>query len=1334
MPFKFFIEDLYTRTEVLEPRGWKDINSVLERDFDTHGVFFEYTDKTLKLGFHCDGKTLLEAAYQQDGSEAFYIFEVEESKNDLLPFEVIFSGDINVGTRHFDEDYWEAEISKIDDLEKLKNRAKLKTRLNKQLTHDGVVVSKINSQDVVSLATKSFAQLIAENTGETISEQSLLATGGGVVLVLLRGFARFDALQTEEVKTFTNTDSGFVLEFDDVQSFLTLSKKSALTFVVDADFDIDLTDDSSSGGVTYFISMSIQSSKPSSEGIKSFNIFTTDASSGSSPFNFSETRYFTIGNGPSIFINGVFEQGTTFKLQLFVTMASNTTAQFTVDWTIRQLKISVTDFGADFGTVSEWYNLHDALNKTLNFIIGDFDYLFSNLLGDIDRGYSLDGCLSKSRATNGFRVRQIADDGKAPLMSFKDIVENLDVPYAIGYGIEELESPEILGQFNIQWKLQGPPTHTIWVGGNLVYDVFVGTKISFFNSDQLFGTYEVTAVSFIGVTIISFTSTGTDIDISIGVSLDDVIITSDNTTEFRNRLRLEKWEHFYGDNELIDLGVVQEYSEEPFDDILYNEFQLGFSKFANDEDKPSTLEDFETKSSWGLPLVKANKTLNKIMKWIMSTFLINESRATLFSQKPTTSHKLDDDIFLCDIVPLEIDTTVSFVHNVSELDTITVNADVYENYIRDISGFSIIDATLNPDASYLFDKNLVEHLLPSDTYRIHLAFATVTTDPNDPCTVIGQLSFGVEGFKVEADEKLTSSSGLTGTKYTYNQRRTIKRFLIRWGRYINSTLAYLVDNANETIQNLFYINNGSFSTEIDTSQLTDDCLMSDDSAALVQEDANVETNDLKTPKFKPNIINATVKICDEDFDLIKGANKNNPQIIAGDFDGAIYGQVGYNEDFELQNFDLIIKGRITQIVDSSGGIFALNHNISSGSRSGFYILFNTSGEAHIVAASDASTLYSFLGNHGLSVDDIYTFKVTKRGVDVELLINDVVIATDSSFPSVFYDSSDGDTLIGARNTNSGASAIHTGNISSVELNKTDASGNILSKLIQIDFRSNNVRSLPNKAQNAPISTSMKWIDTGAFASYLDESLSYGFFTVTSPKAKIVTGWPLKITRNPIDKIAKLRLLERFPPVAISAKGVFDGDKYGLLGYHAEFEVQHFEATWIGKWTSINSNRVFGINSTDISTDNSGFLLYADVFGDTIVHRWETSFIGSDSEVHSEGAQALQDQTIEIKIKRFGPTLQFTVNGNQDDFGINPTFPVLWYDNATAETIIGGRWSGTGAVNKFIGVMDSFVLNELDEYGVTVNELIDLDFDNDNGVSVPNNAADAPASSDMIWNT
>lgn len=875
MIYTFFIQDLYTTTEIEEPDGWKDLMSELDRPFDTHGIFFSYAgggDKAgtvFKLEFACEANTLFEEAYQDKGTEAFYQFGVNEAANEFVTPTNIFLGDIDFESRDFDEDFFKAEINQITNLVKLKNRGNLKTSFNKQLTHDGVVVSKLNSQDIALLATKFNDQTIINKNAVTISNTSPVGSGS------TRDDAQigYDTTNADEINSLIKIETEFrqITQLTQLDFFLAIDKPRDFEVIVEYDYELNLTEDQGSGTTSYVISLVLRPIKNDQSPI-SFSI-SSDSDSSASPNNFS-----TSDSGTGTF-NGIFESGNEFRLFLSIVMGTTGNAEFSSEFIINSLKITFNDLSANLGTIAKCYHPFDALNKTLNFITGNYDYLFSDLLGDVNRGYDVNGCFSTMRMTNGYRVRQILDDDKAPIESFKGFIDNLDVPGAIGYGIEELESPEILGQFIIQWKVQGPPTHTIWVGGNLVYDIFIGTKISFYNSEFLFGTYEVTAVSFIGVTVISFTSTGTDLNIEIGLFMSEVFIMSDNATEFRDRLRVEKWEHFYNDVQLIDLGVVQDYSEEPFTEALYNEFNLGFKKFANDENKPTTLEDFETKSSWSIPLVKTRKELKKIMSWIMSSFMINESRNTLFEEKPTTSNKLDDDIFLFDVVPSIIETTVSFVHNVSSDDTITVSAVVYENYIRDIAIFSIEDATIpGNNQGYLYEPTETLHLLPSDTYKIFVS-QTVSDDTDDPCTVNGFYFNGTAfalATKAEATEKLNSSSGLSGPDYTYNLRRTQKRFLIRWGRFINSVLGYISDTT-QTIQNLFYISNGVLNTELDTSQLSNDCLMGDLSGAAIQENTEINTAQFPSAKFKPNIINCTIKICDDDYEMILAAHKNRLQ-------------------------------------------------------------------------------------------------------------------------------------------------------------------------------------------------------------------------------------------------------------------------------------------------------------------------------------------------------------------------------------------------------------------------------------------------------------------------
>jgi hypothetical protein len=68
--------------------------------------------------------------------------------------------------------------------------------------------------------------------------------------------------------------------------------------------------------------------------------------------------------------------------------------------------------------------------------------------------------------------------------------------------------------------------------------------------------------------------------------------------------------------------------------------------------------------------------------------------------------------------------------------------------------------------------------------------------------------------------------------------------------------------------NLLYVYNGEYTSTISTSV----CYESADSQT---EEDNVNVSTLNEPKFKPNIINFTKKICDSDYTLIKSAHRNS---------------------------------------------------------------------------------------------------------------------------------------------------------------------------------------------------------------------------------------------------------------------------------------------------------------------------------------------------------------------------------------------------------------------------------------------------------------------------
>ena len=869
MPYKFYIQDLYTTTEITEPDGWANLESVLERDFSTHGMFFHYTGGDLKLGFACDGKTELEAEYQTNGPEGYYQFLVEFAIDDFSSYSNIFTGDIDFSTRKFDEDMWEAEVNQSTTELKIKNRSGIKTNLNKQLTIDGNPISNINYDDsIISLATKELKQIIATNDGQVL--ESIQSTGGSSSSFLF-GTVGYLEVTNDELGKFSNVKTQ-ISKSDVSSDFLILENDAAMDINFDFDIDFDLTEDQGSTTTSYQVLMYLAADKPF---INELGAIVSEINLAVAFDSSSSPNDVTLSLVDDITVYASAPIGTRFKVYFTITQLSSGSTQMSCDMTVNKFDLTITDKKGITGTQSQWYHLHDVLNKNLNFITNEYDFLYSDLLGDQKRGYDADSCLHNLRITNGFRVRQLNDTNKAIETSFKEFISNINGIYAVGYGIEDIDSPTGLGIFEITtFTMSVYYEFRIEIDGDMTPYYQTGDSAGFFDNEVLYGTWPVTSISYddgLEVTEIIFNVAGNSNLDQIGATTLNAYLTTDRTTSTRERLRVEKWEHFYGENELIDLGVVEEYTEEPFNEAIYNEIKIGFEKYSNDEDKPTTLEEIHTKSVWSMPISKSEKSLNLLLSWIGSTFLFNESRSKIFSKKPTTSHKLDNDIFFCEKAAKEGTYTVDF----DDSNFIVMPADAYENVINGSQYFAISNAvTPGNNGTYQIDSS-IDTIFQIDDNKYKVFVTSVSaTDSADEVFIEHEADTQLF-YKPETIENLTSSSGITRSTYIMNQRRTIKRFLIRWGSFIRSSLAYLADLSAVTIQNNSFVNNGSFASELNTSNLSNECLAGDTSGASIQEDAIINTDSFESAKFKPNVINATVRLCDSDYELIYDAHRNN---------------------------------------------------------------------------------------------------------------------------------------------------------------------------------------------------------------------------------------------------------------------------------------------------------------------------------------------------------------------------------------------------------------------------------------------------------------------------
>ncbi|GAF76901.1 unnamed protein product, partial [marine sediment metagenome] len=328
---------------------------------------------------------------------------------------------------------------------------------------------------------------------------------------------------------------------------------------------------------------------------------------------------------------------------------------------------------------------------------------------------------------------------------------------------------------------------------------------------------------------------------------------------------------------------------------------------------------------------------------------------------PTTSNVLDNSLFFCEKAEKTGVYTVDFfISN----DKIRMPADAYENIIKGSSFFNVSGATIpGNNGLYQIDTSFdIVFIISLNQYDVPVV-SVDTQDLGDIVTITHQ-HITQKFFKPESNDKV-ETTGITRPTYFMNQRRTIKRFLIRWGSYLNSVLAYL---SSGTIRNLFFLNNGAFTSDITDYELDTECLMGDNSYQPIVEDENVNTDTLTQAKFKPNFLHGTTHICDTDFNRIKDAHKNKLAIAGVQFDGSLYGTIPDTDEFKVTKwgFEILFDtGDYTDLAGTAAMVFALGGDFNS--KEGIHLqFFEPNGWLRIFYGSDfsspATLSYSFQHN------------------------------------------------------------------------------------------------------------------------------------------------------------------------------------------------------------------------------------------------------------------------------------------------------------------------------------------------------------------------------------
>ena len=283
--------------------------------------------------------------------------------------------------------------------------------------------------------------------------------------------------------------------------------------------------------------------------------------------------------------------------------------------------LSTTD-----ATNCDTYSILYTLRRAIQLATGIGGAVYSDYFGLTNDGNSTDGCGGINFITNGYSLRGIE---RPPVVKIREILKSLQSMFGVGWSVEyNTYTLNFTGTFDsVSGALQlvnftnfsGVLTGSITIAGTYSND----------------GTYNVVS--------------GEYGDGNITLILDEYLSdeTSDMTITFTARmLRVEPLDFFYNDAEMIAFDSVAEYKERAFEDLLFNEIEIGYQKISDDENNVNTLDDFNTITNYSTPLKKVKGKYSQVSSVIASPYLLELQRRTQFNEGDNLSTRYDDDLFI----------------------------------------------------------------------------------------------------------------------------------------------------------------------------------------------------------------------------------------------------------------------------------------------------------------------------------------------------------------------------------------------------------------------------------------------------------------------------------------------------------------------------------------------------------------------------------------------------------------------------------------------------------------------------------------------------------------
>lgn len=413
-----------------------------------------------------------------------------------------------------------------------------------------------------------------------------------------------------------------------------------------------------------------------------------------------------------------------------------------------------------------------------------------------------------------------------------------------------------------------------------------------------------------------------------------------NSATGEESIRIEAGEWFYRGGEIVRLDEVFSYTEVPDPSLLFNQLEVGYSKFP--DDGPGVAEEFNTTRTYQTPLKSTDAKLDIICPLIAAGTAIEAARRLglskinadgTVSSTVNDAGSYDDDVFLLHTAAQEYNDTVDFLVKPPQ----PFPGKPYEaHYIRlgiSLLGMGLFGIVLKPGDKIRFQN-------------------TNTANDNRVYTIRGVASAGVYSglppaffqeavFEVDPSVPMESSNGMRSTTYTLDNQPTRLRFderlvvsgltdpasttnlelsparmLRKWALFINSGLYY--KGAAEYIKCTAFRHNGKLYTQVINSV---SALPGDPDKQPVYDTKDVPLGELQRfgRLFEPVLINCTATMSKAQVRAVLAALKNkgpedtNMGYISvlndkGKYVGGFVRSMSYNQQNEVVTLKLRKRG------------------------------------------------------------------------------------------------------------------------------------------------------------------------------------------------------------------------------------------------------------------------------------------------------------------------------------------------------------------------------------------------------------------------------------------